>query len=391
MPTACFPEAAEPSSPVKRFLITCLVLAGSISAYWLVSVPYLDRLSRLFSVEYEIPVEVRKAEKTSLALTLTARGQLEPIKEVKAVATVPGVIKEIRYLTGDRVIAGAVVAVVEAQDLAERIAVEEAAVKETEANLQGSESRLAAAETQLADTRDLYGKNFIARRDVELAEAAVKTARIQKEAVQAQLAQRISMLAQTRHALGLARVTVPVGGIVTRRWAEPGALVTEAAPILSVAPMETLRMIVNMKSRDAEKLRPGTVAKVKVDVPPERDFRGVVTQIHETANFTGDELSVEVEVANPAGALKFGMPASVFFLAGERRNGIFVPSTALINGDVRPGVYVNEGGIARQRYITPGERNNGEIEVVSGLEPGDAVIVNGAERLVDGSRVRVVE
>jgi membrane fusion protein (multidrug efflux system) len=78
-------------------------------------------------------------------------------------------------------------------------------------------------------------------------------------------------------------------------------------------------------------------------------------------------------------------------LAGERRNGIFVPSTALINGDVRPGVYVNEGGIARQRYITPGERNNGEIEVVSGLEPGDAVIVNGAERLVDGSRVRVVE
>jgi len=357
----------------------------------LVFAPERDRLSRLFSVDHEIPVEVRKAEKTSLALTLTAGGKLEPIKELKAIATVPGVVKEIRFLAGDKVAAGAVVAVIEAQDFGERLAVREAAVKEAEARRKSSESRLAAAEKQLADRRDLYGKNFIARREVELAEAAVNTARAQKEALQAQLAQRISMLEQTRHVLGLARITAPVGGIVTRRWAEPGALVTEAAPILSVAQVETLRMIVNLKSRDAEKLRPGTAAKVKVDVPPERDFRGLVTEIHETANFTGDELSVEIEIANPAGVLKFGMPASVSFLVGERRDGIFVPSKALIDGEARPSVYVNEGGIARQRNITPGKRNNGEIEVVSGLTPGDAVIVNGAERLVDGSRVRVVE
>jgi multidrug efflux pump subunit AcrA (membrane-fusion protein) len=153
-----------------------------------------------------------------------------------------------------------------------------------------------------------------------------------------------------------------VGGVVTRRWAEPGSLVSEAGPILSVAPTESFRLVVNVKSRDSGKLRPGIAAKVKVDASPERIVRGVVTQIHETANFTGDELSVEIELANPAGLLKFGMPATVFFLADEARDGIFVPSTALINGETRPGVYVKEGAIARQRYI-----------------------------IVDGSRVRVVD
>jgi RND family efflux transporter MFP subunit len=250
---------------------------------------------------------------------------------------------------------------------------------------------LAAAEKKFADARELYQKDLIARRETEQAEAAVKTARAQKEAAQAQLAQRLSMTAQTRHVLGLARVTAPMGGVVTRRWSEPGAPVAESAPILSVASMEALRIVVHLKSKDTEKIRPGTAAKVNVDASPGREFRGIVTQVQDLANFTGDELSVEIEVANPGGALKFGTPASVAFFAGERRDGLFVPKAALIQDQGSPSVYVSEGGIARQRHVTPGEHRGGEIEVTSDIEPGNTMVVSGAERLTDGSRVRVVK
>jgi HlyD family secretion protein len=381
-------EQATPSLPVTRFLIPCLILAGLITGYLLVSAPFGDRLSGLFSLDYEIPVEVRKAEKSPVGNFVTAQGRLEPLKEIKISATIPGVLKEVRYAAGDKVAAGAVVAAIEAKDLAERLTVQEAAIKEAEAHLKKSESQLAAAEKQFASARDLYQKDFIARREMEQAETAVNTARLEKEAAQAHLAQRISMSAQTRHVLGLARITAPIGGVVTRRWAEPGAPVAEAAPILSVAPAETLRIVLNLKSSDAEKIRPATAALVKVDVSPEKDFRGFVKHVQEIANFTGDELSVEIEVANPGGVLKYGMPASVSFITGERRH---VPRTALIQGQGSTCVFINQGGRARQRNITPGKQQNGEIEVVSGLETGDMVVVSGAERLIDGSRVRVVK
>lgn len=376
---------------MKRFFTLSSILAGLVVGYLLVSAPVRDRLSRLFALDYEIPVEVRHAEKSSLGQILTARGALEPVKEIRINGTIPGVIKDIRYAAGDKVAAGAVVAAVEAKDLAERLAAQEAAIKEAEAHIKETESQLAAVEKQLADLRDLYQKNFIARREVEQAEAAAKTARVQKEAAQAQLAQRTAVSAQTRHVLHLAEITAPVAGVVTRRWSEPGAAVLEAAPILSIAPTDTLKIMIKLRSVDAEKMPPGMSIKVKVDALPGTDFRGKVTRVQELANFTGDESSVEIELANPGGALKFGMPASVSFSTGGRRDGIFVPKSALMEIHGKPYIYIYEGGKARQRNVTPGKQYDGEIEVVSGLEPGEAVVVKGVERLGDGSRVRAVE
>jgi RND family efflux transporter MFP subunit len=352
---------------VKRFLTLSLILSGLVIGYLLASAPVRDRLSRLFALDYEIPVEVRQAEKSFLGRPLTTRGALEPVA------------------------AGAVVAAVEAEDLSERLADQEAAIKEAEAHNKASESELAAAEKQLAELRDLYQKNLIARREVDQAEAAAKTARVQREAAQAQLAQRTSLSAQTRHVLHLAQITAPVAGVVTRRWSEPGAAVPEAAPILSIAPTDTLKIMLKLRSVDAEKIPPGMSVKVKVDALPGTDFRGKVTRVQELANFTGDESSVEIELANPGGALKFGMPVSVSFSTGERRDGIFVPKSALVEIHGKPYVYINEGGKARQRNVTPGKQYDGEIEVVSGLEPGEAVVVKGVERLGDGSRVRAVD
>jgi len=146
-----------------------------------------------------------------------------------------------------------------------------------------------------------------------------------------------------------------------------------------------------LKSAAAEKISPGMPVQVRAEALPGRDFRGNVTDVHELANFAGDEWSVAIELANPGGALKFGTPASIFFATGERREGIFIPRSALIVGREKPCVYVYESGKVRQRQVTLGTQQDGEIEVIAGLVPGETVVVNGAERLTDGSRVRVVK
>ena len=376
---------------MNRRLILFFILACALVGLVSLSVPTRERLARLFSLDYEIPVEVARAHKKPLGRSLTARGELLPLKEVRVNSTLSGVIKEMRVGAGDKVAAGAVVAIIEANDLAERLSGQEAAIKEAEAQIKRSESQLVAAEKQLSATRELFQKNFIARREVELAEASAATARAQKEVAEAQLAQRISLFTQTQRVLTLTRITAPIAGFVSRRWVEPGATVTESAPLVSISQAATLKILSHVKTVDLEKIRPGTAAQVVAEGAPDKVFRGKVTQVQELANFTGDESSVEIEVANPDGALKIGMIASASLPLEERRDGIFLPIGARVTtGGQQTHLFVLENGKARQKKVVLGKEQDGQIEVLSGLEPGQVVIVKGVDRLRDGSRVLAV-
>jgi RND family efflux transporter MFP subunit len=377
---------------VKRTAILSLVLAALMVGYFSLSHRGRQRLAGLFSLDHEIRVEVATAHKRALGRALTARGEILPLKETRVNSTISGIIKEMRFALGDRVASGAVVATIEAGDLAARLASQEAAIKEVEEQIKRIESQLLAAERQLSATRDLFQKNFIARREVEIAEAAAATARAQKEAAEAQLAQRMAVSAQTRQVLSLSRITAPVAGFVSRRWVEPGAVVSESTPLLSISQMEKVKVLARVKSVDAADIRAGTPSQIVADALPEKNFRGKVTQIQEVANFSGDESSLEIEVANSSNALKIGMTVTLSMPLEEQREGIFVPLGAVVQS--APGlnhIFVIEDGKARRKEAVFGKQQGGEIEVVSGLQAGEAVVAKGVERLRDGSRVLALE
>jgi RND family efflux transporter MFP subunit len=377
---------------VKYRLVLPLVVVCAVLGYLALFGSARERVARLFSLDHEIPVEVASAQRRALGRTVTARGELLPLREVRVSSIIPGTVKEIRFATGEKVARGAVVAVIEAADLGERLAAQEAAIKEAEAQLKKRESQLVDAEKQAGELRDLYQKNLIARRETELAEAAVQMAQAQKEAAEAQLAQHRSLAAQTRHVLGLMRVTAPVAGVVSRRWVEPGAAVNESSPLISISAVESLKMVAHVKSADTEELAPGAPTQVIVDEMPERVFRGKVKQIQELANFSGDESSVEIEVPNPNNALNAGMSASAALKLGDTREAIFIPVQALGQSRAREAhVFVVQNGKARRRPVVLGGEQDGEVEVVSGLERGDAVVISSLERLRDGSRVVAVQ
>jgi RND family efflux transporter MFP subunit len=156
--------------------------------------------------------------------------------------------------------------------------------------------------------------------------------------------------------------------------------------------MEKLKILTHVKSADAENMRPGTAVQVVADDLTDKTFRGKITLVQELANFSGDESSVEIEVANPNNTLKIGMAASVSLPMEEPRHGIFVPPGALVQTRGREGyVFVVENGKSRQRPIVSGTEYENQIEVLSGLDPGEVVVVKGADRLRDGSRVLALE
>ena len=379
-------------SLLRPIVFLLIILAAVALGYLSLSGRMRERLAGLFSLEFEVAVEVAQAHKVTMSHSVTGRGEILPIREVRISAAVPGIIKEMRYEVGDKVATGALVAVIEPRDLAARLAAQEAAIEEAEALTKNTESQLMSAEKTLAALRDLFQKDLIARREVELAEAAAITARARSEAAEAQLAQRISLAAQTRQILRLARVVAPAAGFVSRRWAEPGARVVEATPLLSVAQGDELKILLALKTTDTETIGRGTQAQIVVDELPGEVIRGKVTRVEELANFSGDESSVEIEIPNRSGMLKVGMKADVALLARETRDGVFVPKQALLHPQGRQSeLFVVENGRARRRLIVSGREHESQIEVVSGVQPGEVVAVKGIERLRDGSRVMALE
>lgn len=341
------------------------------------------------TVEREIRVQVAAAKRITAPAIAQSAGEMTAGNQTNIVSPLPGVVKEVRAKTGDRVKSGDVVAIVQSKELLERADAIETARKAALANLNDSKTRLEKAEEKLALVREFYRKDLIARREVEEIETAAEAARLERERAQAELAEREAALAQTRYVLGLTEIVAPAGGVVTRRLAGPGTSLAASAVIMSIADPAVMRVAIGVGESEARLMRPGMAAEVRVAALPERIFRGTVAEIKVAVE--GDGATAQIDVANPDGLLKPGLEASVSVALGGTRELIVVPRTAVFELAGKPCVYIVDGRRARAKTVTTAGEMSGQTVMASNVAEGEKVIVAAEENLQPGSYVRVVE
>lgn len=173
-----------------------------------------------------------------------------------------------------------------------------------------------------------------------------------------------------------------LAGTVTEVTARPGMIPDVGEPLVQVADLSRLVVRIHVSAADARQIEAGQPARVP-DGGPTGEVRRVALQADPVTRL------VEVEVGFPPGSgLVPGTLERVEIRVGSKSDALQVPPSA-INEDV---VWVvDEDGRARRRTVTVGTRTSTTVEIVSGLEPGDRVVVEGASLLQEGARVRVVE
>ena len=378
---------------MKRYRVIFLPLAAIVLAigYSALRSSNRDRLSGWFAPDVEIPVKVLRVKEVQLARVIDLDGELQPLNETEIISQLPGIVKEIRYKAGDTVKAGAVVATIQSKELMERLRANEAAVKEAEDDLREKEKGIGSAEKELAHARELVQRDLIARRAVDDAEAAANLARAAKEVAQAQLAQRKSMLAQARYLLNLTRLVAPFGGVVTRRWVEPGGSVSPSMAILSIADSDTMRVAVRLTAKDAALVHPGMAVRLRMAAFPGREFAGKLAQISTSSEATDKAATAEIHLPNPDGLLKPGMKAVLSLAVDETHPALLVPKGSVSDFQGKNYLYTVSAGKAERKAVTKGLEQDNEVVIISGLEEGEFVIVAGLEKLRPGSRVRVLK
>jgi len=334
-------------------------------------------------------VEISKVRLGPLNEKVFLVGALKPVAQVDVVSKMTGRIDQLNAEIGDWVRKGTLIAKVDEDEVRQQVNRAAAALEVAKASLSQKETDLEILKKELDRTVELHENQLIPRRDLDTAEARYRGAIAQEKLAEAQIDQAQAELRELRVRLDNTRILAPISGLVGKRHLDNGALVNPSMPVVSLVDLSTMVMEINAPEKDLVKIRAGLEANIVLDAYPEQKFKGRVIRLSpilDPATRTG---SVEIEVPNPKMMLKAEMFARVELDLGTRHNTLLVPREALVSHDQQRGVFKLQDDIARFQPVDAGVTQGGDVEVISGLKEGEAVITLGVNLVKNGDKVQL--
>jgi HlyD family secretion protein len=377
-----------------------------------------------------VNVDVAIARLSDLEKEVEYIGTTFPSRTVSLRSQMEGQVLDISVDVGDRVRQGQVVARIDDRVVAAAVAEAQAevAARQSEvtslqaevadalAQVERSRLELKQAQSNTARTERLFQQGAIAEQQAEVARTSVATAEQTLRSAQQQVQNRQqavvaaqrrvgaqqALVAQEQKRQSFTVLTSPVNGAVVARALEPGDLAQPGSEILSLGDFNQIEIRVQISEKELGQMRVGKTAIVKLDALPDRSFAGEVSQISPAADPTARLIPIEITIPNSDRVIGSGLLARVSFDRAKQPK-IVVPESALQVALVQTGslptdaktatifIIDRQGDTAtvKARQVQLGERANDRVEIISGLESGEELVIRSSDTLKDGDRVRL--
>jgi RND family efflux transporter MFP subunit len=281
---------------------------------------------------------------------------------------------------GAHVKKGQLLAVIETPELDQQLSQARADLKNAQANLQISQ--ITATRWQI-----LVKTNSVSQQETDQAISDLGS----KEALVDSGKANVERLEQLQ---SFERITAPVDGVITARNTDIGALIqagdnTTPKELFHLSALQKLRVYIPVPEVYAMSVRTGEQVPVTLDSFPGEKFTGTLVRNADAIDANSRTLNVEVDVDNPSGRLMPGAYAFVHLKIPASAGGVSIPSNALLFRSEGLCAGVVRNGHAQLIPITIGQDYGSSVEVLSGLSPQDAVIVNPSDSLANGASVRI--
>lgn len=246
--------------------------------------------------------------------------------------------------------------------------------------LAAAEARAQLASQTLERKRALAAERIVAAREVQEAESQYQEAQAALRAASSAVrALGVEAADGTGDPSRFVLVS-PISGVVLKRNASIGQLAETAKPLFHLADLDRLWLTVHAFERDAVQLRTGTPVRITLAAIPGREFQGLISLIGRQVDPSSRTVDVRVELPNRGGMLRPGMSATAHVpLQSGERELLSVPAAAVQRVGEEWMVFLPAGdGMFRLRRIGRGRDLGSEVEVASGLQPSETVVVEGA-------------
>lgn len=385
--------------------ITALALgAWSCSSSGVVKEAQADTVSR-------VTVPVARAAREDLSSGLELAAEFRLFLEVEVHAKVAGYLKNITVDIGDRVRTGQLLATLEVPELNDQLTEAAAGIERSQSEVARAEDDLRRAESEHAAMHASYTRlaevvkgrpNLVAQQEIDDALAKDSASEAQVSAAQAALESarhqvQVSTAQQSRlqTLLAYSRITAPFQGVITKRYADPGAMIqagtasqTQTMPVVQLSEADRLRLILPVPESVVPRVRLG--APVAVRVPAlNRTFDGTVARFTGKLQESTRTMDTEVDVENSRLELMPGMYAYATLTLDRRPGVLAVPIQAVAGQDrgMPTVLVVNPRQQLEERSIKIGIQTPSKVEVVSGLAENDLVVIGSRSRFRAGQVV----
>lgn len=308
-----------------------------------------------------VPVEVAKAARRAIAASYAGTATLEPRAESQVVAKTSGVALAVMVEEGQHVSAGQALVRLDPDRARLSVAQSEAQMRKLENSYHRAEKLVQQQLVSAADVDQL-------RYDLENARAMYRMATLE---------------------LSYTTVVAPISGVVASRDIKPGNFVQINSPIIRIVDGSRLEATLNVPEREIAKLKPGQVVSLQVDALPGKQFSGAVDRVAPVVD-TGSGTFRVVASFSGDQELQAGMFSRLSINYDQRADALVVPRSALLEDGGKPAVYVVRDGKAVRVELGLGYDDAGFVEVRTGLQPGDEVVIAGKAALREGSTVQVI-
>lgn len=376
-----------PTSPQKRgvpwFTIALLFTAAAAAIF------FFTRHERSAGEAAKITVAVTKVAREDLDQDLWLSAEFRPYQEISLHSKVAGYLKNISVDVGDQVKAGQKIAELEVPELEDEFSKAQSAYQASLQDVKRAEADYAQANAVYERLQGVIKDHpkLVAQQELDDARAKHDAMNGTLGAAQRRVEERQSEVNKTKTLLDYATITVPFEGIITRRYADPGALIqagtassTQSLPLVDLAQQDLLRLVFPVPESAAPLIQVGARVEVNVSSLDEK-FAGKVSRFSGKVERNTRTMHTEVDVPNPERRYRPGMYAFVRLILREEKNALVVPVQAVATGE-KPSVYVlNKDNIIEQRPVTIGLQTPDKVQIRDGLAEGDLVIVgsrNGA-------------
>jgi HlyD family secretion protein len=375
-----------------------------------------------------VSVETTAAHRTTISKTLSADAVVFPLQQAVLTPKITSTIRSFLVQRGSRVHKGQLLAILENADLSAAAEQSKGEFQQAEASyatttgaslpeqIQKAELDTAAAKSALDAQQQLYNsrkelfeQGGIPRRDFDSAQVSLVQARSQYEQAQKQLddLHRIGQAQALKSAggqlaaakgkflgaeaqLSYSEIKSPIDGVVTERPQYPGELAAANQPLLTVMDLSKLIAKAHIAQSEAVALKVGDPAEMQLPGLQEK-VKGRVSLVSPAVDPGSTTIEVWVETTKPSSALKPGMTVQVQIAAATAQDALAVPASAVYkNADGTSFVLVaGADEKAHAKTVETGIRGASEVQILSGIKEGEAIITSGGYALPDNTQIKI--
>lgn len=408
------------SNKILKYLVPAVIV--------LIIFAMIGKKQGWFGKAATVKVAVEKVESRTITEAITANGKIQPEKEVKLTPDVSGEIVELTVKEGDRVEKGQLLLRIRPDVYVSQRDRSLAAISSARARLAQTEAQFIQAELAFNRSKQLFDEQTISKSEFEQAQASYQVAKAEVDAARFSVVSTEASLKEANENLTKTSIYAPMTGTVSMLLVELGERVAgtnlmAGTEMLRVADLSRMEAQVEVNENDIVRVSLGDTALIEVDAYLDKKFKGVVTEIANSAKTTGvsadqvtnfdvkililPESYMDIEKETGQTPFRPGMSATVDIQTESRQDIITVPiqsvttrtdtskvAVATSDDDIRTLVFTTDGKYAFARDVKTGIQDNSYIEILSGVNVDEQVISAPfsaiSKKLSDSTLVEIV-